>query len=202
MTEQDPIFARNVPGMTARLARCSVGIAGCGGLGSNVAVALTRAGVGHLILADFDKVEPSNLNRQSFFHRDIGRSKVEAIADQLRAIHPAIFLDLFDREVTPDNTAEIFGGADLLVEAFDDATAKVRLIEAWTKAFPDRPIVCGNGLAGYGRTEELKVVRTGRIVFCGDMESDMAMGLSAPRVLAVAAMQANLAVELLMEGGR
>ena len=200
MSEKDSIFTRNVPGMTARLARCCVGVAGCGGLGSNVAVALTRAGVGHLILADFDKVEPSNLGRQSFFQRDIGRSKVEAIADQLRAIQPGIFLDLHDREVTPDNTAEIFGGVDLLVEAFDDAAAKVRLIEAWTKTFPDRHIVCGNGVAGYGRTEDLKVVRTGRIVFCGDMESDMAMGLSAPRVLAVAAMQANVAVELLMEG--
>jgi len=202
MNERDPIFSRNVPGMTARLARCCVGIAGCGGLGSNVAVALTRAGVGHLILADFDKVEPSNLNRQSFFQRDIGRSKVEAIADQLRAIQAGIFLDLHDSEVTPENAAKIFGGADLLIEAFDDAASKVRLIEAWTRAFPDRHIVCGNGLAGYGRTEDLKVVRTGRIVFCGDMESDMAMGLSAPRVLAVAAMQANVAVELLMGDDR
>jgi sulfur carrier protein ThiS adenylyltransferase len=192
------IFERNVPGMTERLDRATVAIAGCGGLGSNVAVALTRAGVGHLILADRDAVEASNLNRQAFNAADIGRRKVTALADHLREIRPDLALTLHDTEVTRDNVATLFGGGEILVEAFDDAAAKILLIEAWTRAFPDRTIVCGNGLAGVGRTAALKVVRTGHIVFCGDMESDMALGLSAPRVAMVAAMQANEVCELLM----
>jgi len=193
------IFDRNVPGMTERLARATVGVAGCGGLGSNIAVALARSGIGRLILADNDAVEISNLNRQAFFTRDVGRRKVDALAEQLCAIRSDLDLVLHDKEVTAANTAELFSDAEVLVEAFDDARAKVRLIEAWTSAYPRRAIVCGNGVAGYGRTGDLKVVRTGRIVLCGDMESDMAMGLAAPRVLVAAAMQANEVVELLME---
>ena len=200
MTERMDIFTRNVPGMTARLRSATVAVAGCGGLGSNVAVALARAGVGRLILADRDVVEASNLNRQFFFLGDIGRRKVEATAEHLQNIRTDLDLVLHDLMVTPDNTASLFGDAEILVEAFDDAGEKIRLIEAWTRAFPDRFIVCGNGLAGYGRTGDLKVVRTGRIVFCGDMESDMSGGLAAPRVLTVAAMQANVVVELLMGG--
>lgn len=188
--------------MTERLARATVGIAGCGGLGSNVAVALTRAGVGHLILADHDVVEASNLNRQAFFTADIGRRKVAALAAHLRAIRDDLELTLHDVEVTRDNTDALFRGAEILVEAFDDAAAKVLLIETWTRSFPERPVVCGNGLGGVGRTEALKVVRTGRIVFCGDMESDMAMGLAAPRVAMVAAMQANEVCALLMGSQR
>lgn len=193
-----PIFARNVPGMTERLARAAVGVAGCGGLGSNAAVALVRAGIGRLILADADRVEASNLNRQHFFQRDIGRLKVEALADHLQAIHPAVALDLRAIELTPANAAEVFGDAEILIEAFDRAEAKRWLIESWCRAYPGRPIVVASGLAGLGRTASIAVRSAGRIHFCGDGESDMSAGLCAARVAIVAAMQANVAIELLM----
>lgn len=193
-----PIFARNVPGMTERLAQAVVGIAGCGGLGSNAAVALVRAGIGRLILADADRVEPSNLNRQHFFQGDLGRLKVEALADHLHAIHPAVALELHAVTLTAENAPGIFRDAELLIEAFDQAEAKRWLINAWCRAYPERPIVAASGLGGCGATERLRVRSSGRIHFCGDGETDMSAGLCSARVAAVAAMQANIAIELLM----
>jgi sulfur carrier protein ThiS adenylyltransferase len=192
------IFERNVPGSTEMLQKATIGIAGCGGLGSNAAVALARAGVGKLILADPDRVELSNLNRQHYFQSDIGKVKVEALAGHLKAINPDIVLVLHELELTPDNAPEIFGEADLLVEAFDRAESKRWLIETWCRAFPDRPIVCGSGLSGAGNTNTLRVHSAGCIHFCGDEESDMSLGLCAARVGTVANMQANVAIELLL----
>jgi len=195
---ESSIFERNVPGTTERLQMATVGIAGCGGLGSNAAASLARAGVGRLILVDHDRVELSNLNRQHYFQTDVGKAKVEALAGHLRAINPDIDLVLHDLELTPQNTPEIFAEAEILIEAFDRAELKRWLIEAWCTAFPDRPIVCGSGLSGIGNTNALRVHSAGRIHFCGDEESDMSLGLCAARVGIVANMQANVAIELLM----
>ena len=196
----DSIFDRNVPGTTEKLATATVGIAGCGGLGSNAAVALARAGVGRLILVDHDRVELSNLNRQHYFQSDIGKVKVEALAEHLRSINPAIALELHDIELAPGHVTEVFAGADLLIEAFDKAEDKRWLIESWCKAFPDRHIVCGSGLSGCGSTETLKVHSAGYIHMCGDEETDMSLGLCAARVGIVANMQANVAIEILAGG--
>jgi sulfur carrier protein ThiS adenylyltransferase len=198
MTQE--LFQRNVPGTTECLQRSCVGIAGCGGLGSNVAVALTRAGIGKLILVDFDKVELSNLNRQHFFLDDIGQFKAVALGQHLRAINLSVKLDIQVITLSPDNLKPIFQQADMLVEAFDIAESKSWLIKRWCKCFPDKFVIVGNGVAGYGATGELHVEQTGRIVFCGDMKTNMDIGLAAPRVMMVAAMQANAVVELIMEG--
>lgn len=193
------LFARNVPGTTERLARATVGIAGCGGIGSNAALSLVRAGVGRLILIDHDRVELSNLNRQAFFRADVGRPKVAALADHLRAIHPGVALVCHEQRLAPGQVAELFAEAEILIEAFDDAAAKQWLIEAWCQAYPQRPIVVGSGLSGYGRTELLTVRAAGGLHVCGDQVSEMAEGLCAPRVAAVANMEANVAVELLLD---
>ncbi len=194
------LFERNVPGSTQILQHATVGIAGCGGLGSNAAVALTRAGVGSLILVDSDVVEESNLNRQYFFLPDVGKLKVVALADHLRAINPDIGITSHAIPLTPDLVPDVFAPAELLLEAFDHAESKRWLIESWCRNFPNRHIVCGNGLAGVGRTDALRVISSGRIHFCGDGESDMAMGLCSARVAIAANMQANVALELLLEG--
>jgi sulfur carrier protein ThiS adenylyltransferase len=200
MPSRGEAFSRNVPGTTERLAARCVGVAGCGGLGSNAAVALVRAGVGSLILVDHDVVEASNLNRQHYFIADIGRRKVDALADHLRAINPGVSLSVHDAEITPDGVGPLFDAADVLVEALDRAESKRWLIGSWCRLHPDRPIVCGNGLSGYGRTEDLVVERVGNVVFCGDGETEMALGLCSARVMAVASMQANVAIELLLDG--
>ena len=195
----DSIFDRNVPGTTETLAVATVGIAGCGGLGSNAAVALARAGIGRLILVDHDRVEISNLNRQHYFQPDIGKAKVEALGRHLLAINPAIALELHDIELKPDDLERVFGEADILIEAFDRAESKRWLIEAWCKTFPQRHIVCGSGLSGCGSTDKLKIHSAGCIHFCGDEETDMSLGLCAARVGIVANMQANVAIEILIK---
>ena len=197
MAGSNPIFERNVPGSTEKLAKATVGIAGCGGLGSNAAVALVRAGVGRLILADHDVVEASNLNRQHYFQQDIGKKKVDALAAHLRAINPDVELVLHDLELTRENVPGIYTEADLLIEAFDSADRKRWLIESWCVAFPDRPIVAASGVSGCGNTGAMKVHSSGNIHVCGDEESDMTMGLCAARVIMAASMQANVAIGLL-----
>jgi len=194
-------FSRREPDVLAVLRQSSVGIAGAGGLGSNVAVSLARAGVGRLVIADFDKVEPSNLNRQQYFIDQVGERKVEALRDNLLAINPYSLYEVHDVRVTRRNAAKIFARVDVLVEAFDRAEAKEMLIETSLARFPGRPIVAASGLAGYGLNRKLRTRRLGNLYICGDEESQCPKGVSpmAPRVALVAAMQANLVVELLIK---
>lgn len=196
------ILKRNVPGLTPILQKSVVGIAGCGGLGSNIAVSLTRAGVGKLILLDFDVVEASNLNRQHFFVNDIGQLKVEALARHLENINPEIQIEKHIKKITKEDTAQVFKNADILIEAFDLAENKKFLIESWVKAYPERPIVIGNGLAGFGNTDLLKVNKIGQHIYaCGDGFTDMSIGLTSSRVAIAANMQANVAIELIANKG-
>ncbi|HPZ08224.1 MAG TPA: sulfur carrier protein ThiS adenylyltransferase ThiF [Candidatus Eremiobacteraeota bacterium] len=192
------LFSRNVPGTTEILQKSCIGIAGCGGLGSNAAIALVRSGAGNLIIVDYDIVEESNLNRQQFFYSDTGKKKVEALSFYLKAINPRVNVISHDCEITPQNVAALFGSADLLVEAFDRAERKKWLIESWSRAFPNKPIICGNGLSGVGHIEDLKITKIGNIYFCGDGKTDMSMGLCAPRVAIVANMEACMAIEVLV----
>jgi len=196
------IYARNVAGMTDILESRIIGIAGCGGLGSNAAIALARAGIGRLILADYDYVEESNLNRQYFFKFDVGKAKVDALADHIRHINSDIMLELHNLKLEPDDIPRIFGDADILIEAFDRAEAKFALIDRWCKEFPQKPLIVGNGLSGCGHTNELKVVKAGQLYFCGDEKTDIEMGLCSARVAIVANMQANVAIQLLLGGGK
>lgn len=201
ITDNTNIFERNVPGSTEILQKAVVGIAGCGGLGSNAAAALVRAGVGRLILVDGDIVEASNLNRQYYFTKDIGRKKTLALARHLKSINPAVLLTLIDDRIGPDDVAVVFSDAAILIEAFDSAESKSWLLEAWRSAFPGRPVVCASGLAGLGKSESIAVRRSGNIYTVGDNESDMSMGLCSARVAIAANMEANVAIELLVNAG-
>ena len=194
-------FAYRDPAVLAVLRQSSVGIAGAGGLGSNVAVALARAGVGRLVIADCDKVEPSNLNRQQYFVDQVGERKVAALRENLLAINPYSLYEVHDVRVTRRNAAALFARVDVLVEAFDRAEAKEMLIEASLSKFPGRPIVAASGLAGYGGNRKVHARKMGNLYICGDESSQCPKGVSpmAPRVALVAAMQANLVVELLVK---
>jgi sulfur carrier protein ThiS adenylyltransferase len=184
----------------AILRRSSVGIAGAGGLGSNVAVALARAGVGRLVIADFDRIEPANLNRQQYFLDQVGERKVVALRENLLAVNPYSLYEIHDLRINRRNAATVFARVDVLVEAFDKAAAKEMLIEASLARFPGRPIVAASGLAGYGCNRKIHARRLGNLYVCGDESSQCPRGISpmAPRVALVAAMQANLVVELLV----
>lgn len=194
-------FSKHDPKILSILRNSAVGIAGAGGLGSNVAFSLARAGIGTLIIADFDKIEPSNLNRHQYFIEQIGRSKVEALLENLRKINPFSKYEIHNLKINDDNISEIFADAQILVEAFDKAEMKKMLIESWISQFPKRPIIVASGLAGFGKNEKLHTRKIGSLYICGDEDTEIEEGISpmAPRVGIVANMQANLVLELLLK---
>jgi sulfur carrier protein ThiS adenylyltransferase len=192
------LFRRNHATLK-KLQDVCIGVAGCGGLGSNAAVALARAGVGKIILVDFDTVELSNLNRQYYFQQDIGSPKAEALKNHLLAINPAVTVVAYTAKVTSDNIVDLFSPAELLIEAFDTVDAKMMLIEQWMTLFPERGIVSGSGMAGVGHLDELHLRKMGNLYICGDEKRDMSEGFSAARVAIVANMQAETALNVLTD---
>ena len=193
------IFKRNVPGTTEILQTKTIGIAGCGGLGSNVAFSLTRAGIGSLVLVDFDKVELSNINRQAYFLKDVGILKVEVLEDYLLQINPVLQIKKVAKKISREDVFEIFSDVDLLVEAFDRAEEKQWLIETWCERYSDKPIVVGSGIGGIGKTDHIKIHKAGNVIVCGDETSSADIGLCSSRVAIVAHMQANEAISWLVE---
>jgi len=183
-----------------KLSVCRVGVAGAGGLGSNVAVALVRCGLGKLVIADFDKVEASNLNRQYYFMDQIGTLKVDALKYNLLRINPTLVIECHPIHLTPYNIPISYRDVDLLIEAFDQADQKQMLIETALTEWPDRPLIIGNGMAGFGDSETITIKKTGNLVICGDGSSGIAPENPplAPRVGIVASIQANEALKILL----
>jgi len=177
-----------------------VGIAGAGGLGSNCAVALARVGVGTIIIADHDKVSESNLNRQYFFYDQIGRLKASTLKENINRINPSVNIIAFDVKLIPDNITTIFQDCDVIVEAFDLAVEKEMFIETVLQNFPEKPLVVGLGIAGWGMNELVHVRKLDKMYICGDEVSEISAELPpiAPRVGIVANMQANVVLEILL----
>lgn len=195
------MVARHTPGVHERARQAVVGIAGLGGLGSAIAIALARVGVGKLILVDFDVVEPSNLNRQQYFVDQLGLRKTDALVANLRRINPYVSYEAHDVRLTPDNVPGIFAEVDVLAEAFDRADQKVMLLECFAQARPGTPIVMASGLAGYGPSDTIGVRKLGTSIFVvGDLVSaaQPGRGLMAPRVGIAAHAQANLILRILL----
>jgi len=183
-----------------RLKTKTVGIAGAGGLGSNCAVALARVGIGKIIIADFDVITESNLNRQYFFHDQLGQKKVLAIKSNIQRINPSVKVDARVLRLTPENIPQIFAGCDVIVEAFDLADQKQMIIETVLEVFPKTPVISGVGLAGFGNNNALKTQKFDNLYICGDQENETTETLPplAPRVGIVSNMQANLVLEILL----
>jgi len=183
-----------------RLKQNTVGIAGAGGLGSNVAMHLTRVGIGKLIVADFDVVQESNLNRQFYFRHQLGTKKVEALKTNLLAINPELNIAIHSIKLDAQSIKEIFSGVDVMVEAFDRAEMKEVIAEVFQTDYPNIPLVMGNGMAGWGKSNEIRVNRFGNLYICGDGVSEIADELPplSPRVGICAAMQANVVLEILL----
>jgi sulfur carrier protein ThiS adenylyltransferase len=184
----------------AKLKDRTVGIAGCGGLGSNCAVALARVGIGKLVLADFDRVDISNLNRQYFFADQVGVPKVEALKENIRRIDPAVKVEAHEIILDEANIPGIFYECDVIVEAFDRAEMKQMIIEALSEGLSGKILVCGVGLAGWGANETIRMQSFGNIYICGDMSNEVSAEFPplAPRVGIVANMEANQVLELLL----
>ena len=184
----------------AILSQKTIGIAGAGGLGSNCAVSLLRSGVGKLIIADFDVVSDANLNRQFYFHDQIGERKVDALRDNLLRICPFASLQMHNIKVTPQNISLLFSTCDVVVEAFDLAEQKQMLIEYMLTNHPDIPLVAASGLAGWGGTEMLRIQRSGSLYICGDESSEVSEENPplAPKVNIVSNLQADTVLGILL----
>ena len=178
----------------------TVAVCGLGGLGSNIAIALARAGIGKLILIDFDRVDISNLHRQQYKASQIGMYKTDALADNLREIAPYIELEAHTERITEENAVTLLKDADIICEAFDDAECKAMLTNTVLSELPDKYLVAASGMAGMGVTNSIKTRRiTSRFYLCGDETSEVSddIGLVAPRVALCAAHQAHTVLRIL-----
>ncbi len=195
------MVARHTQGVQEKLKKATVGIAGLGGLGSNVAISLARVGIGKLILVDYDVVEPSNLNRQQYSIKHIGLLKTEALKEILMEINPYVNLVTFSEVIDESNVEKLFSDVDILVEAFDTPQAKKMLIETFSKCFPTKPIVSASGLAGFYSSNLIKVRKVSKYLYVVGDETHSAgigEGLMSPRVGITANMQANTVVRIIM----
>ncbi len=192
---------RHSPEIQAVLSAGNVAIAGLGGLGSNVAYSLTRIGVGHLHLIDFDVVDVTNLNRQQYFMEHVGMYKTEALKSLLMKINPYIEIKTDCVRVTEENIKELFCDNDIVCEAFDNPDAKALLVNGIMEYFPEKKLVSASGMAGFGSSNSIVTRRiTKNFYLCGDRVTapTYGNGLMAPRVAVCAAHEANMITRLIL----
>ena len=205
MPSQEEIYAalcqRHGKALQDKLQKAKVAIAGLGGLGSNIAIGLARIGVGQLHLVDFDRVDLTNLNRQHYFIHHLGQYKTEALKKQILEINPYIRVSTDCLKITASNVATLFSDADIICEAFDVPENKAMLVNTVLEQLPDKWLVSGNGMAGYGKSNliQTKAIMS-KFSLCGDnISSNEAQPLMAPRVAICAGHEANMVAELIIE---
>lgn len=185
-----------------KFANATVAICGLGGLGSHIAVSLARAGIGKLILIDFDRVDLSNLHRQQYKATQLGMYKTKAMAENLKEIAPYLQVELHNVKITKENAVSILQSADIICEAFDDAEAKAMLTDTVLEHLPDRYYIAASGMAGMGSANSIQTRKiTSRFYLCGDAKSDVATEgtLFSSRVMICAAHQAQMVLRILDE---
>ncbi len=196
----DALAARHGAQLQAKLDVARVAVCGLGGLGSNIAIALARAGVGRLHLMDFDRVEITNLNRQQYKVSQIGMLKTEAMRENLAEIAPYCDITIDTVRLTAENIPAKLTGFPIICEAFDKAEAKAVLLDTVAEHFPDAWLVSGTGMAGVGSANLIRTRRLGRrLVLCGDGVSDVenSDALVGARVLVCAAHQATAIIRII-----
>lgn len=183
-----------------KLDSASVAVCGLGGLGSNIAIALARAGVGQLHIIDFDIVDISNLNRQQYFPDQLGKPKAEAMRDTLERIAPYCNITSHNMKLTEENIPVMLADADIIVEAFDKSDQKAMLVNCVLENMPEKYLVSGSGMAGIAPSNMITTKRiTKRFYLCGDGVSDAedGMGLVSSRVLICAGHQAHAVIRII-----
>lgn len=195
------IVSRHTPKVHEKVKIAKIAIAGLGGLGSTVALALGRIGVGYLKIIDFDIVEPSNLNRQQYFIKHIGMKKCEALKEIIHGINPFIEVHSNDIYVEPNNIKELFENVDIVIEAFDSAENKAMIVREILLQTQKPKIISASGMAGYYSNNLIVSKKiNSRLYMCGDFENEGKIneGLMAPRVGIAACHEANMALRLIL----
>ena len=195
------LVARHTPNVYEKLKRASVGIAGAGGLGSNIALSLSRIGVANIKIVDFDIVEPSNLNRQQYYIKDIGEYKVIALKRNLKEVNPFINITGIIEKLNKNNIKEIFNDVDIIIEAFDNPECKAELSSIVLSEMKDKVLIVSSGMAGYHPSNDIITRKiNNRFYICGDgvNEAKEGNGLMAPRVAICANHMANCALRIIL----
>ena len=196
----DALITRHGLGLHERFSSATVAVCGLGGLGSNIAIALARAGIGKLLLIDFDRVDITNLHRQQYKANQIGLYKADALAENLSEIAPYTEITAVTAKITEENFADLLKEADVVCEAFDNAESKAMLVNGILEQLPDCYLVAASGMAGMDTPNTIKTRKImKRFYLCGDEVSDAAdtIGLVAPRVMLCAAHQAHTVLRIL-----
>ena len=186
--------------LTRKLSAASVAVCGIGGLGSNIAVSLARAGTGKLILIDFDRVDVTNLHRQQYRASQTGQYKTEALSEILKEIAPYTELEIHTERIDDTNVFSLLKGADIVCEAFDDPGNKAMLTNIVLECMPDKYLVAASGMAGIDSGNSIRTRRlTEKFYLCGDGVSEVSEAdcLLAPRVMLCAAHQALTVLRIL-----
>ena len=194
------LCSRHGTEFAAKMRQTRVAIAGLGGLGSNIAVALVRMGIQNLHLIDYDKVDLSNLNRQQYVLKDIGKYKTEALQGHLLEINPFIKLKIDCLRLNADNMAGIFAEDDIICEALDAAESKALLVNTIMTGCADKKIVAASGMAGLGSANDITTKKlNNRLYICGDGKSDCTdMSLTAARAAICAGHQAQTVCRIIL----
>ena len=196
----DALIARHGLDLHKRFSSATVAVCGLGGLGSNIAIALARAGIGKLLLIDFDRVDITNLHRQQYKANQIGLPKADALAENLLEIAPYTEVKAVTAKITEENFSDILKGADVVCEAFDNAVAKAMLVNGVLEQLPNCYLVAASGMASMDTPNTIRTRKVmGRFYLCGDETNDVAdtIGLVAPRVMLCAAHQAHTVLRIL-----
>lgn len=178
----------------------TVALCGLGGLGSNIAISLARAGIGKLILIDFDRVDVTNLHRQQYKASQVGEYKTDALAENIKEIAPYVDVETHTVRIDEDNTNVLLCDADIICEAFDNAEAKAMLVNTVLETMPQKYLVAASGMAGLGSANSVRTRRvTKNFYLCGDEESDVENEETflSTRVMLCAAHQAHMVLRIL-----
>ena len=185
-----------------KISSTTVAVCGLGGLGSNIAISLARAGIGKLILIDFDKVDITNLHRQQYKANQIGMCKTEALQNNLKEINPYLETKIHTICLDESNAKDVLADADIICEAFDNAEAKANIVNFVLSEMPDKYIVAASGMAGLDSANLIKTRKVSkRFYLCGDEVSDIkdGIGLVSTRVMLCAAHQAHTVLRIIAE---
>ncbi len=192
---------RHTKSVQDKISQAAVAVCGLGGLGSNIAFALARCGIGRLHLIDFDVVDLSNLNRQQYGINQIGKPKPDALKEELLQINPYLDIHTDFIKLSEENIFNLLKEEEYICEAFDVPEQKAMLTNYILENMPEKYLVGASGMAGYGDSNSIVTRKImSHYYLCGDGVSEIneSQGLMAPRVMICAAHQANMILQLIL----